>query len=651
MNARGLEMIAPQRAHYYADVDNPRINFLARPPSSSCAPAPWLGSAGDLALHATNSTCPTDCLSGSALSSSVNIFNKELHLESSVTWQDAPASEPASPSEALIELAPSFPKAYVPFRDLLDSSKKMSAARQATPLCTAWITFSDGAQVDSVLVLNSSLSVAVQFFSDSSRAPRLRTIAPTKPLLYNIHDSGVLVEFQSAAIPPLWSGDPRFNDPKQRVTFASWNFWREHAPAASPVSTQCSLPSFCTSWSTAEKAFRFHFLSNGDLVVVGTTSGFVCRGASIIQGRQVAISAFEKFKACTDEPELDAVTHNHRVSADITRQVSIYSFCRTAFTFENLPAKNAWKSGENLYDRLIISNWAPKLNKLVSLAALDVPASDVTTKATKHLKRGKVTIFDAETGDSTEQTWEEFQELESQRELNDRIYAQKLQDQELAALRLSALRSRRDHKNKLHAIDRESRIPSPRRSKHEECLNLSQPKHPQDCVDHIDISHDGLPASVLLPEHSNCSPSATLSTSNTPVEKLSVTLESPSRDIPSTSLSCDLQPNASSDSDTSDSSPRSSCTGAKRTSSTASAHKIRFVFKNDHINPIIPKDDSPSISEATLIRSQNLFQVGVGAYLNAVDCIVCNCVHRVELCITHLVFIIMYLISGHQRIT
>jgi hypothetical protein len=608
MNTKVLEMIAPQRAHYYADVDDPRINFLVRLQSTSHdlsnvsvqIARSSSASTSNLALHAANTTGSADCSSGSAFGSSYIAFNKELVLQSSDAWDDAP--EPTISSDITVELAPAFPKTYVPFRDLLDHAKNAAAAQQATPLCTAWITFSAGARVDSILVLNSSLSLAVQFFLDSRCPPRLRTIAATKPLLYNVCDTGVLAEFQSAAVPPLWSGDPRFNESNQCVSFASWNFWREHAPSASCISMSTNTPSFCTAWSSCTgKSFRFHFLSTGELVVIGTTSGFLCKGSSIIADREVALSAFQKFNAGTQPPSSAALSKPD--CCGISRPTfNICSLCLVASTSENLPAKGAWKSGENLYDRLIISSWARRLNELVSRAALD--SSDLSTKALKINKRGRFTNFHKGTDNAAEQTWEEFQELESQREHRDRIYAQKLQDEEAAALRLSALRSRRQC-NSVHAVDQEARVVTLRDSV--STLHRDQPNGPGD----EDASAHRLPAAEPISRHKQppMAFSADCTHRGKLIENFTDASASPNLKTPSSLLSSPNQPDVISDSDISDSSPSASSTGINRFSSSASGHRIRFIFKNDHTIPLVPNTDLPSSHEITLLQCHNLHQV------------------------------------------
>jgi hypothetical protein len=481
-------------------------------------------------------------------------------LHSSETWDNTPEITLFNHCK-VGRSSPVYPKTYVPFRDLLDSAKNVAAVQHATSLCTAWMTFSAGAQVDSILIFNSNLSLAVQFFSDCSRAPRLRTVVTTKPLHFTVHDTGTITEYQSAAIPPLWSGDPRFQEPNQLVTYATWSFWRERAPA---VFTQPHTPIYCTACSSSTgKAFRFHFLSNGELIVIGSTSGFICRGSSIIAGRDVALSAFQTFITNSDVSAVAPLF----VENSPPPTLSIHSFCQMAAAFENVPTKSAWKVGENLYDRLIISSWAPNLNKLVTRAALDFSSSEDTSRIFGPLKRRKISNFARESGTIPEQTWEEYQDFESQQERGDRLYAQRLQDQELAVHRLNALRSRRE-KQLLLSIDQEAQIPIMTQN---ECANVAGPD--------ISVSHQS--ASLSSPLGSKAQSDA-LSDSGSP---------QPSLRLAASCVDC--------------------------LSSAASGHKIRFVFKHDVTNPPPKNFDSSSIFETTSLRVQNFCEVFVDLYFSA----------------------------------
>lgn len=587
--------LAPQRAHCYADVDDPRIRFLTRH-----QPTPQVisnfNSAASWASKTTTALAPPDAGDSTSDRSgtppSASICCKDLVLQASSSWEDAAELDLFRNCQVGLD-APVFPKTYVPFRDLLDSTKKLSAASQATPLCTAWMTFSAGAQVDSIFILNSSLSWAVQLFIDGSRAPRLRSITATKPVQYNICDSGVLAEIQNAAVPPLWTGDPRFLDSIQCVAFASWSFWREYAPAASLTSATSSMPSFCTACcSSSGRTFRFHFLSNGELIVIGRTSGFVCRGSTIITDREVYLAAFHTFK--TSSESLGSAVLPDCASRSQHPTFGIYCFCQMAASFENLPAKSAWKSGENLYDMLIISNWAANLNKLVTRAALDiVPAA---TSSTPRLpKRKKRAIVGTETCVSADQTWEEYQEVESQRERDDRLYAQKLQDQEFAALRLSALRSRRENNNhNMNATDQELQIPFMRQSGR---LNVAHTLQLQyDDASHPDSSRDCPQSSVPIAEEGILS--TKVFGTHVHTDKANVSGASPIFEGSSTFPSSPVQSDAISDSDT----PRSSSLHHNGVSTAALGHKIRFVFKNGPLDP-------PVNSEITTLRFHNLLEV------------------------------------------
>jgi hypothetical protein len=560
MNASVLDGLVPQRIHYYSDVDEPRINFSSRHQASVFAPTSWPIRSADFTSHASNSFCSAESSSGIASSSTCPSANavlyKELVLHSSETWENA-TDITLFDDGNIGQRCPVHPKTYVPSRDLLDSSKKSSAAQQATSLCTAWITFSAGAQVDSIIIFNTSLSLAVQFFSDCSRAPRLRTFVTTKPLHYNVHETGTLSEFQSAAIPPLWSGDPRFHESNQLVTFASWSFWRERAPAVCFKPDTPHTPSFCTACSSLTgKSFRFHFLSNGDLIVIGSASGFLCRGSNIIADRDVALSAFQNFITST---EISVSTSGPRFIEKLQSTRSIQHFCQMAAAFEKLPPRSAWKSGENLYDRLIISSWAPKLNNLVTRAALDFARSDDLSHTLKEPKCFKNSHSSSEFDVLVNQTWEEYQEVESQQERDDRLYAQRLQDQELAADRLRALRSRREKQN-LPSLDLESQTSI--MTVHQR-VNLAQPAT---SVSQQDASFPSSPSSKV-------------------------------------------QPDVISDSDSPQHSLHSAVIDADCFSTTSSSHKIRFVFKNDQAIPLPNNLDLSSISATTLLRSQNLFEV------------------------------------------
>jgi hypothetical protein len=588
--------LAPQRAHCYADVDDPRIKFLARHQptpqviSNYNSAAPWASKATASApLDAGDA--PTSDRSGTPPSASTCC--KDLVLQASRSWEDVAELDLFRSCQVGLD-APVFPKTYVPFRDLLDSTKKLSAASQATPLCTAWMIFSAGAQVDSIFILNSSLSLAVQLFSDGSRAPRLRTITATKPVQYNICNSGDLAEIQNAALPPLWTGDPRFLDSIQCVAFASWSFWREYAPAASLTSATSNMPSFCTACcSSSGRAFRFHFLSNGELIVIGRTSGFICRGTTIITDREVYLAAFHTFK--TSSESLGSAVLPDCASRSQRPKFGIYCFCQMAASFENLPAKSAWKSGENLYDMLIISNWAANLNKLVTRAALDI-APAATSSTPRLPKRQKRATVGTETCVSAEQTWEEYQVVESQRERDDRLYAQKLQDQELAALRLSALRSRRENNsnNNMNATDQELQIPFKRQSGR---LNVTHTLQLQDDdASHPDSSRDCPQSSVPVAEEGILS--TKVFGTHVPIDKANVSGASPIFEGSSTFPSSPVQSDAISDSDT----PRSLSLHHNGVSAAALGHKIRFVFKNGPVDP-------PVNSDITTLRFQNLHEV------------------------------------------
>lgn len=550
-------MHPPQCTHHYADVDDPNISFLARQQSISkddFIPGAAWPVATILASHPANTNGSADCSSGSLIGASSRPFRKELELHSSESWDDAP--EPILFSDCHLEQSASvFPKKYVPFNNLLDDSKKMGAAEQGTSLCTSWMTFSAGTQADSILILNSSLSVAVQFFSDCSHAPRLRTIVPSKPLNYTICKTGVLAEFQSSAILPIWSGDPRFCDSNQRVVFGSWVFWRERSPSSSSIFSQSNAPIYCTVCSSSVgRAFRFHFLSNGELIVIGSASGFMCRGSNIIADRDVALSAFQNFKTCSDLSGASAVSILPGEDSSSHPKFNIYYLCQMAATAENFPVKSSWKSGENLYDRLMISKWASQLIKLVTRAALDISASDTLFDLPGNAKRQKVAHFVAQNGCLADQSWEEYQELESLRERDDRIYAQRLQDQEIAAARLNALRSRRGDKNTI-------------------------------------LIHETRPAALNRNDHN---------------EQIKA---SPAAEVSSASLNNASHSDVISDSDSSLCSHSSSSVDACRLSAGPAGHKIRFVFKSNLNDQSFAHRDSPSISEAIALQSQNLFEV------------------------------------------
>ena len=606
-------MLSLQRTHCYADVDEPNISYLARKQSnthdgSTCIQQPvWPGATiSSSPLLARSAECSSDILA----CASSHVLEQEL--QSSGSWNDAP--EPILFGDCHNEQKSTvFPKKYVPFSHLLDDSKKMGAAEQATPLCTSWITFSAGTQADSILILNSSLSVAVQFFSDCSSAPRLRTIVPSKPLHYTISETGVLAEFQSSATLPIWSGDPRFSDSNQRVVFASWFFWREHSPVSSSISIQSKPPIFCTACSSlAGKAFRFHFLSNGELIVIGTASGFVCRGSNIIADRVVALSAFQKFKTCIDSAAVSILPSTFDDSS-LDPKLNIYSLCQMVASSENLPAKSAWKSGENLYDRLMISKWAPNTNELVTRAALDVSASVTLFDLPENAKRQKGSNFEAHNGLLPDQSWEEFQESESQRERDDRMYAQRLHDEEIAAARLSALRSRRGDKNLF--VDHRARSPS-----FNESEGMARAQRLQEVESHSASAsaRTGIVRSrsanvVLHDDHETRSPESGNNGHDQPIK---ATLTSQIDGGSSALLSSMTHSDMISDSDASDDSNSSSSVDASRLPSAVAGHKIRFVFKNNQNELSYPHHDSPSISEMTSLRSHIFFEVPLTIFIN-----------------------------------
>jgi hypothetical protein len=235
-----------------------------------------------------------------------------------------------------------------------------------------------------------------------------------------------------------------------------------------------------------------------------------------------------------------------------------------AASLGSFPSKNAWKSGENLYDRLIISTWAPKLIKLVAQAALDVPASNETSKTPAHPKRRKNYNLDSSTDAYAEQTWEQYQEFESQQEHDDRIYAQRLQDQELAARRLSALRSRREYQI-MRTIDKELQNPT---IKDIQCASVVH-EYQDNSALHQDVSLPSSPCSKEQPDASS------------------------DLYVPLHSLG----------------SPSSPSSAVDRLSTASSGHKIRFVFKNDLTNSLPTHPHSSNISETTSLRYQNLFEV------------------------------------------
>jgi hypothetical protein len=607
----GTLALPSSRNHQYADVDEPRINFLAREPLSSLNDQLLrpIATCVNPASHVPNSNSSTDDATmrscGSLAPSAFRSIRKQLQLHSSCCWDDVAETELFGAEQEHVNKAP---KVYVPLRDLLEDSRKMGASQHAATLCSSWIAFSSGSLLESIFVVDSSLSVAVQFFSDRSCAPRLRSVTATKPWNYSICSTGALVESQSSTLPPLWSGDDRFYESNQRVVFASWVFWREIAGCSIPH--QNFTPTHCTACSAATgKTFRFHFLSNGELVVLGSSSGFVCRGASIIADRSAAVLALQKFKSSIESStDPAAAVCDNMPSPSSRAATSIHSLCQAVASFQNLHSKNAWKVGENLYDRLILSSWAPTLNKLITRASLNTAALDSATNVPAHRKRARASSASLSAAGSSDQTWEEYLESESQRERDDRMLAQKLQDEELASARLSALRSRRGLTGTLSAADE---------TQAESLMRRERPIPPQRSQR---VPSAAPPLDDAPPIASNdFQARATGATVSDRSSDLSCTRSSPrTPTAPPSFLSSEKQSDFTVDSDGCRCSTRSSAADVNRIA--GAGPKIRFVHKHDQNSQVSNVVDSAIANGPIALQSLSLLEVRGFLHMQCLFC-------------------------------